>query len=278
MQKIDGIGAEALAKVQASRNESIPEQMTMILFNREIRPCVDIRINLRQLIDQETLKQDPSLRGERVAKRLFLPSTEKVPDQCATVYLRILPQSDHINYELVDPLATDLQRCDYLFSQIEGLENRVGILQELAAPSFSGKQAIAVVRNVMALGDLDENENGTTDEFLAIQRAIQYISRQPLQQVRLVYKELTDVMMKRFHLSEMDLLTGITIEDLMDSAGSTEQAWILDELIGGSLKHLSALLVQHLNKQPVPSSNELYELFMLCKYIVKTRTAFALNI
>jgi hypothetical protein len=582
MQKIDGIGTEAFAKDPASQTPIVRVQL-------EIRPCVDIRINLRQVLDRETLEQDPFFRGERLAKRLFLPSNEKVLDPSTTVYLRIQPQSDHVIYELVDPLASDLKRCDYLFSRIIGLQNCSGILEELAAPSFSGKQAIAVVRNVMALGNLDElqfadgairlpccppgcltslrlagafcngkswyeeqgavpkistklfqwlaledfyeatshqigedsaisetktsrpshyerlflendpdtritktkdldriafeqcsrmqkewqpskkayskathflheiqiteisdcllrlsskysqlyplyealresfhlgivsekrlgtiiselmktkessshkllhevierliadkdsiffqyiadtfevskdisdtslmlafcvlntffhdlegsltkarpilykllkandskrlllakeigplrekkqaqilealdgcteisfvkvcshstklqqerywhymHEIGTTDEFLTAQRAIQCISRQPLQQLQSVYKKLSDVLMKRFHLTEMDLLNGITIENLMDSSGPTGQAWILDELLCGSLKHLSALLVQHFDKQTEksPVSNELYELFMICKYTVRNRELFTLG-
>lgn len=539
-----------------SRFDTRVEESSKISLPLELRPCVDLRINLSQILSREALLENPLFHGERLARRLFLKSDDC---PCTSIYLRIFPQSDRVIYELVDPLALDLKKCDYVFSQIFGFQNHIGFLEELAAPSFSGKQAITVLLNIMALTEIQElllgdgsirlpccpngppaplrlteafcrgkswyeeqgatakisatalrfifteegvlkenldarlsktkdldrrsfeyytlqcqewqpssqayeqathflhtvqitsltsclsqlcskysqlepfyealrqgsfrgsssdgsvagllvelmktqsphshkilhellercvankdsiffhfiadklctstcvdgvslmlafcvlghfyqdvqkkvvaarsfvnevlkahdgednslkekvdqlhekrltlpaellenpreisfvkvwshatkvqlerywsytNNIGTKDEFLTLQKALQYLMQIPLQQLRVAYKDLAERIMQHFHLTETDCLTGITLKSVMDSAATTGRDWIVDELMSGALKHLSRLLVQHFrSKQPI-AEDQFYAIFMLCKYVVQSHEVFAIR-
>lgn len=117
---------------------------------KEIPPCCDLRITMSALIEQEELRKLPCFFPERHARKLLLSSEESTNP----IWLRIAPQSDQFIFELIDPMADDLKRCNHVFARIYGCHERVGYLDSFAAPSFSGKKALTLVYNIMAVAKL----------------------------------------------------------------------------------------------------------------------------
>lgn len=130
-------------------------QNVEIFVLKEVRPCLDLRIDLGKVLDRKALAADPLLHGERLAHHLLLRSDEPDPKDRKIAWLRVFPQYDHDRYDLEDPLATDLEEYGYVFAKVYRLDGHVGYLDEVAAPSFHGYKAVDVIRNLMALAHIE---------------------------------------------------------------------------------------------------------------------------
>lgn len=119
---------------------------------KEIRRSGDVRIDMSQILEQKAYTE-PGFFAERHARKLFVPAAKK--DPADMVWLRIRPQGDQIEYFLADPRAHDLARCQRIFAYVIAFSEKTGCLSDFAAPSFPGKRAVTLLRNLMAITQLE---------------------------------------------------------------------------------------------------------------------------
>src|SRR5438445_5919955 len=122
---------------------------------RWLRPCVTVRINLCNLLDRAELLSLPAAHAEVLANRLLLKSHEPDPSTKEVAWLRICPQGNRLMYEFIDPAAHDLVNSYHVFGRIIGYTRHEGMLYQLSAPSFSGKKAMLLIWNFMAMARMN---------------------------------------------------------------------------------------------------------------------------
>jgi hypothetical protein len=121
---------------------------------KELRPLIDLRIDTSRLLDREVIVADRQFNAERHLKRLLVRPDEHPSGD--VVWIRVYRPFGTCFLECVDPAAHDLERCGHTFVQLDKFQNSVGFLEELAAPSFSGRKAMTLIWNLMAIGRINE--------------------------------------------------------------------------------------------------------------------------
>ena len=121
---------------------------------KEVRPCLDLRLDTSRLLDRGAIAADTRFNAERHFRQLLVRSGEQVSGD--EVWLRVSPYFRGSLIECFDQAAHDLEPCAHTFLQIARLQDKVGFLEELASPSFSGRKAMALVWNLMAIAGIDE--------------------------------------------------------------------------------------------------------------------------
>ena len=127
----------------------------MMNIPSSLRPCVYVRISLLNLLPRGDLFKLPSSQAECLAGRLLIKGTEPSPPAKDMVWMRICPQKETVNYEFYDPAASDLVHCGYIFGRIIGYNHKEGMLYQFSSPSFSGKKAMSMIWNFMAMSRME---------------------------------------------------------------------------------------------------------------------------
>ncbi len=124
---------------------------------RWLRPVMYLRLNIDKLLDNAALARLSPLQTDQLAKSLIVRDSAYTngPDSKNIVHLRICPQKSGLVYEFIDRNAHDLVGCYYIFARIVGYKNREeAMLNQLSAPSFSGKKAMSLIWNFMAIAKI----------------------------------------------------------------------------------------------------------------------------
>jgi hypothetical protein len=139
-------------------NKNTIQENNEILSNitRTIQPVVDIRLDIRKILDKEYLFTLPPSFAAHQAENLLLTTKEKDPPKGSMVWLRMSPPGEERcpHYEIADPEANDLIKSNRVFCKIKQLPNRIAILEDLTAPSFTGKKAVSLIWNLMAIASI----------------------------------------------------------------------------------------------------------------------------
>ena len=120
---------------------------------KEVRPCFNLRVDTGRLLGREVLAAE-EFNAERHFRQLALGPDERPIGEA--VWMRVSHLSSGSLIECVDPAADDLELCDHTFIQLLKVQDGIGFLEELAAPSFPGWKAINLVWNLMAISGMDE--------------------------------------------------------------------------------------------------------------------------
>lgn len=123
--------------------------------SRSLAACTYVRINLCNLLPREELFKLPASHAECLVERLLVRSSDPPPPIKNIVWMRICPQRESINYEFYDPAARDLIDCGFIFGRIIGYAHNEAMLYQFSAPSFSGKKAMLMIWNFMAMARME---------------------------------------------------------------------------------------------------------------------------
>jgi hypothetical protein len=119
---------------------------TIFLFS--LNPVFTLKIDLHKLVERNLLAPYvKSNQGELLAKSLLYSANSS----SSHVYVKVYPNTNGNMYELIDTQAEDLKKCHYVFGRIFGHSASQAVLYQFSAPSFSGKKAMTLIWNIMAI-------------------------------------------------------------------------------------------------------------------------------
>ena len=140
-----------------NKNTIQENNRTLLSLAGILKPVVDIRLDLRKILEKEYLFTLPPSFASHQVRRLLLASDKKDPSRGNMVWLRVYPpgEDNRLHYEVADPEANDLIKSGRVFCKMMQFPNRIACLDQLSAPSFNGKKAMSLVWNLMAMASIE---------------------------------------------------------------------------------------------------------------------------
>jgi hypothetical protein len=204
-----------------------------------------------------------------IIKRLLNPSLDPT-----TIIHELFKMSEEEANDLVNTKAQD-------FLHQRAQDNFLDMLEKSVGHSYVSAKIVAnSTRHSREKWVEYSEETGFNEPYSAVYSAIRYLSSLTIKDLKQIYPEFIQPWLDRYSILAMPQQQNMTIANIVILVADPKvQRKFLDELVRGAMKHLSTftekLLDNHLED---PKAEDVYELFMLSKYICKKGDPFVLQL